>query len=183
MFCLGRLLVYTILGTHWLRWVFKKGWIKITLVLQNAIELLLRERKSWKLLWKHLEVCRTLSFTKQGMLVSPAARTGRNCWASGYDQTKHLPIIRVSREKSGTKKIEICGLRLGGGQESWLSYSQEISIEEFSWVWPWARVLCCPIPVATHHTWNVAYLNWDMLLSVRYALKFPRLSKKFFNNV
>lgn len=92
----------------------------------------------------------TLSLTRQSMLVSPAARIGRNCWASGYGQTKHSTVI--SWKKSGTRKIEICGLRLGEGQESWLSFSQAISIKESSWVWPWTWLLSCPILVATSHS-------------------------------
>lgn len=150
---LGRLQVYIILGIHWLGWVFKKGWIKKSPWFWKMPSSYSSEKenhgKCCEDIWKyasHYHLQRRVCWSRQlpGLVES--------CWVSGYGQTKHLPIIRVSWEKSGTKRLEICGLSLRGGQESWLSFSQEISIKEFSWVWPWARLLCCPILKAISHT-------------------------------
>lgn len=60
-----------------------------------------------------------------------------NCWASRYGQTKHLPVIRLSWGKSGTQRIEICGLRLGGRTRKLIKFLSRDSIKESRWVWPW----------------------------------------------
>lgn len=172
---LGTLLVCIILGIHWLGWVFKKGWIKKSPWFWKMPSSYSSEKENHgnccEDIWKY-----TSHYHLQGRVCWSHQLPGlvENCWASGYGQTKHLPIIRVSRKKSGTKRIEICGLRMRGGRESWLSVSQEISIKESGWVWPWTRLLCCPVLVATTHTkhLNCGLSKLKCVIQRKYTLKF-----------
>lgn len=63
-------------------------------------------------------MCFAPSFMRPGMLVSPAARPGRKVLSCQLQANRPLPVIRLSRENSGTEDRNMWPHQVGEGQES-----------------------------------------------------------------